>query len=152
MEALTQNKNYNYLAGIYHWDNYNDPVTIAALGMNYYVDDWTLGGMYLNSSLADGSGAENGYVLTARYKQHFAWVPHSYDFILKYYNMAGNTYINHTMNGVGSYMDGFSGWGAMFNYTLAEDLVLSLEYYDLEDKTTGEKGKTAWAQLSWFFD
>lgn len=152
LEALTQNKNYNYLAGIYHWDNYNDPVTIAALGMNYYVDDWTLGGMYLNSSLADGSGAENGYVLTARYKQHFAWVPHSYDFILKYYNMAGNTYINHTMNGVGSYMDGFSGWGAMFNYTLAEDLVLSLEYYDLEDKTTGEKGKTAWAQLSWFFD
>lgn len=152
LEALTQNKNYNYLAGIYHWDNYNDPVTITALGMNYYVDDWTLGGMYLNSSVADGSGAKDGYVLTARYKQHFAWVPNSYDFILKYYNMAGNTYINHTMNGVGSYMDGFSGWGAMFNYTLAEDLVLSLEYYDLKDKTTGEKGKTAWAQLSWFFD
>lgn len=152
LEALTQNRNYNYLAGIYHWDNYNDPVTITALGMNYYVDDWTLGGMYLNSDVADGSGAKDGYVLTARYKQHFAWVPHSYDFILKYYNMAGNTYINHTMNGVGSYMDGFSGWGAMMNYTLAEDLVLSLEYYDLKDKTTGEKGKTAWAQLSWFFD
>ena len=151
LEAYHKNRQYDYLAGFYRWDNYGNPANIYALGMNYYTGDFKLGGMYLKSDLADGSGAQDGYVLSARYKEVFPWIPNTYEFDLKYYNMAGNTYINHTMNGVGSYMDGFSGWGAMAYYTLAENWLLGLEYYDLKDKTTGEDGKTAWVQLSWFF-
>lgn len=151
LEGYHKNKQYDYLVGFYRWNNYENPLNIYAFGINYYTGDFKLGGMYLKSDLADGSGAKDGYVLSARYKEVFPWIPHTYEFDLKYYNMAGNTYINHTMNGVGSYMNGFSGWGAMAYYTLAENWLLGLEYYDLKDKTTGEKGKTVWAQLSWYF-
>ena len=80
-----------------------------------------------------------------------SWIPHTYEFDLKYYNQAGRTYINHTMNGLGSYMDGFSGWGAMFYYTLRENLLFSLQYFDLTNKTTDEDGRTLWTELTWGF-
>lgn len=150
-EILNRNKNYDYLLGFYKWDNYGDPNTIKALGMNYYTGNYTLGGMYLTSDLKDGSGADDGYVLSARYGKNLSWIPHTFEFGLKYYNMAGETYINHTMSGLGSYMNGFSGWGAMSYYTLAENIVLGLEYYDLKDKTTDEKAKTTWISLSYSF-
>lgn len=150
-EILNQNKDYNYLAGIYKWDNYGNSDTIKAFGMNYYIGNYTLGGMYLASNLKDGSGANDGYVLSARYGRNIPWISHTFEFDIKYYNMAGNTYINHTMSGLGGYMDGFSGWGTMAYYTLVENLVLGLEYYDLEDKTTSEKGKTVWASLIYGF-
>ena len=150
-EILNRNKDYDYLAGIYKWDNYGNPDIIKAFGMNYYTGNYTFGGMYLTSDLKDGSGADDGYVLSARYGRNISWIPHTFEFDVKYYNMAGNTYINHTMSGLGSYMDGFSGWGTMAYYTLAENLVLGLEYYDLEDKTTNEKGKTIWASLTYGF-
>lgn len=150
-EILNRNKDYDYLAGIYKWDNYGNPDVIKAFGMNYYTGNYTLGGMYLTSDLKDGSGADDGYVLSVRYGRNISWIPHTFEFDVKYYNMAGNTYINHTMSGLGGYMDGFSGWGTMAYYTLAENLVLGLEYYDLEDKTTNEKGKTIWASLTYGF-
>ena len=150
-EILNRNKDYDYLAGIYKWDNYGNSDIIKAFGMNYYTGNYTFGGMYLTSDLKDGSGADDGYVLSARYGRNISWIPHTFEFDVKYYNMAGNTYINHTMSGLGSYMDGFSGWGTMAYYTLAENLVLGLEYYDLEDKTTNEKGKTIWASLTYGF-
>lgn len=150
-EILNRNKNYDYLLGIYKWDNYGDSNTIKALGMNYYTGDYTFGGIYLTSDLEDGSGADDGYVLSARYGKNFSWIPDTFEFDLKYYNMAGGTYINHTMSGLGNYMNGFSGWGAMSYYTLAENIVLGLEYYDLKDKTTNEKAKTTWIALSYSF-
>lgn len=151
LEAYHKNRKYDYQAGFYDWDNYGEPTNIYTLGMNYYTGNFRLGGMYLKSNREDGSGNEDGYVLSIRYKEVFPWIPHTYEIGLKYYNMAGNTYINHTMNGVGSYMNGFSGWGATAYYTLAENWLLGLEYYDLKDKTTNEKGRTIWSQLSWFF-
>lgn len=150
-EMFKQVKNIDYLGGIYHWNNYENPAFIYMTGANYYTGKYTFGGMYLASNKAVGSGAKDGTVFSARYGKNFAWIPHTYEFDLKYYNMAGNTYINHTMSGLGNYMDGFSGWGAMVYYTLRENLVFSLQYYDLTDKTTGEEGKTLWSELSWSF-
>ena len=151
IEGNWRNRNHDYLGGYYHWNNYGRPTSIWAAGTNYYTGNYTLGGMYLKSSREDGSGADDGYVLSARYGQNFPWIAHTYEFDLKYYDMAGGTYVNHTMNGVGNYMDGFKGWGAMAYYTPVENFVVGLEYYDLKDKTTGEKGKTAWASLTWSF-
>lgn len=151
LEGSLRNRNQDYLGGYYHWDNYGSPTSIWAAGTNYYTGNYTLGGMYLKANRPDGSGADDGYVLSARYGKNFPWIAHTYEFDLKYYNMAGTTYINHTMNGVGSYMDGFEGWGAMAYYTPVENWVLGLEYYDLKDKTTDEKGKTLWASLTYSF-
>lgn len=150
-EYFLQARNWDYLGGYYHWNNYGTPTSIYAFGTDYHTGNYTLGAMYLASDKADGSGAKDGYVLSARYGKNFAWIPHTYEFDLKYYNMGGNTYINHTMSGLGGYMDGFSGWGAMAYYTLMENLVFSVQYYDLNDKTTDEKGKTLWTELSWSF-
>lgn len=150
-EMFKQVKNIDYLGGIYHWHNYGNPAFIYMAGTNYYTGKYTFGGMYLASDKADGSGTRGGTVFSARYSKNFAWIPHTYEFDLKYYNMAGNTYVNHTMSGLGNYMDGFSGWGAMAYYTLSENLVFSLQYYDLTDKTTEEKARTLWSEISWSF-
>lgn len=151
LEAWRRHRQYDYMAGYYHWDNYGRPTGIYAAGMNYYIRNYTLGGMYLHADQADGSNSNDGYVLSARYGKNMSWIPHTYEVDLKYYNQAGRTYINHTMNGLGGYMDGFSGWGAMFYYTLRENLLFSLQYFDLTNKTTGEDGRTLWTELTWGF-
>ncbi len=151
LEAWQRQKRWDYMLGWYHWNNYDNPTTITAAGSNYNVGNYRLGGMYLHSDKKDGSGAADSYVVSARFGQNFPWITHTYEFDLKYYNMAGNTYINHTMNGLGNYMNGFTGWGAMFYYTLYENLLFSLQYYNLQDKTTSEKSRTVWADLTWGF-
>lgn len=151
VEAWRKQKEFDYMGGIYHWDNYGSPVGIVAGGTNYYTGNYTFGAVYLYASRADGSGDRDGYVLTARYGQNMSWIPHTYEFDLKYYNQAGKTYINHTMNGVGGYMDGFTGWGAMVYYTLQENLLFSVQYYDIDEKATGWSGRTVWTELTWSF-
>ena len=151
LEAWQRQKRWDYMLGWYHWNNYDDPATITAVGSNYNIGNYRLGGMYLHSDKKDGSGATDGYVASIRFGQNFPWITHTYEVDFNYYNMAGHTYINHTMNGLGNYMDGFTGWGAMFYYTLYENLLFSLQYYDLKDKTTSEKSRTLWADLTWGF-
>ncbi|MBP2662031.1 MAG: hypothetical protein H6Q69_5063 [Firmicutes bacterium] len=48
-------------------------------------------------------------------------------------------------------MQGVKGYGLGVSYTLAENLVAGVEYYDLTDKITGQKGKTVWTQLTHYF-
>ena len=151
LEAWQRQKRWDYMLGWYHWNNYDDPTTIMAGGGSYNIGNYRLGGMYLHSDKKDGSGAADGYVASVRFGRNFSWIAHTYEFDLAYYNMAGHTYINHTMNGLGNYMDGFTGWGSMFYYTLYENLLFSLQYYDLKDKTTSEKSRTLWAELNWGF-
>lgn len=151
LEAWNRQKRWDSMLGWYHWNNYDNPTTIMALGGQYTVGNYRFGSLYLHSNIKDGSGSMDGYVLSSRFGQNFSWIPHTYEFDLNYYHMAGNTYINHTMNGLGNYMDGFTGWGALFYYTLYENLLFSLQYYDLQDKTTHEKSRTLWADLTWGF-
>lgn len=55
--------------------------------------------------------------------------------------------IAHTMNG--SYSDnGFKGWGAGVNYTLAKNMVAGFEYYDLDSKGYDTSYKTLWSELT----
>ena len=149
LEAWQRQKRWDYMLGCYHWNNYDNPTTIMAGGGSYTIGNYRLGGMYLHSDKKDGSGAADGYVASVRFGRNFSWISHTYEFDLAYYNMAGNTYVNHTMNGLGNYMNGFTGWGVMFYYTLYENLLFSLQYYDLQDKTTSEKSRTLWVELNW---
>jgi hypothetical protein len=48
-------------------------------------------------------------------------------------------------------MQGFSGFGGGMYYTLAENLIYGIEYYDLEEKGTGLRGRTLWNHISLFF-
>lgn len=144
-------QNTDYLAGFYRWDNYGTPTTIYSLGAKYYINNYTLGGIYFKANKDDTSGASNGYVLSAIYGYNRSWVPGTYEIATHYYDMAGTTYIDHTMSGLGSYMNGFKGFGAGWYYTLLPNVVLGIEYYDLKDKTSKDQVKTWWGQISYGF-
>ena len=119
---------------------------------NYWLNDkWKVGIMGLTGNKADEDGRKNGFVTTVQYGKLATWEKGSYEVDLKYYRQPMGTYVAHTMTGLGGYMDGFRGPGAMWYYTLFPNVVLGVEYYDLEDLVTGEKGRTLWTQVSYYF-
>ena len=78
--------------------------------------------------------------------------PGSWGLWAKYYNQGLGTVAAHTMNGYYTpLLLGFKGWGGGINYTLAKNMVASVEYYDLSSKNTGlidMTTKTWWSQLN----
>lgn len=147
----TTRNDLDYSAGFYRWNNYGNPVSISSLGTNYYVGNYTLGAMYLKASEEDKGNASTGYILTAKYGYNRSWIPGTYEIDAHYYNMAGTTYINPTMSNLGSYMNGFKGYGAAWYYTLTPSILLGLEYYDLKDKLSLVDVRTWWGQVSYNF-
>ncbi|MDU4959562.1 MAG: S-layer protein [Sporomusaceae bacterium] len=145
---------YNLTTGLYHYrERQNDDRsnTLWMLGGNYKFENGSIGAMLLQSSQADSRGNDSGYVLTLRYGDLKAWRPGTYQAFAKYYDQPRHTYISHDMNGMGSKMDGFKGYGLGISYTPAENLVAGLEYYSLSEKSSDRQNKTLWAQLSYYF-
>lgn len=145
---------YNLEAGVYHYqlsDGVHNRNTIWNVGGNYNFSNFGVGAMFLGSSLKDSQGRSNGYVLSFNYGELKTYRPGTYDLFAKYYNQPVGTYIAHGMNGIGSLMQGFKGYGVGAHYTFAKNFVGGIEYYNLTDKISGKKGKTWWSQLSWYF-
>ncbi|CQR74891.1 outer membrane protein PgaA [Sporomusa ovata DSM 2662] len=145
---------YNLETGVYHYrldDGSNKTNTIWNIGGNYNFSNFSIGAMYLGSSLKDSKGNSDGYVLSLNYGDLRTYRPGTYSMFAKYYNQPQGTYIDHGMNGRGNSMQGLKGYGVGVSYALAKDLVAGVEYYDLADKVTGEKGKTIWTQLTHYF-
>ncbi len=143
---------YNLEAGIYHYRmNDSNPNTIWTIGGNYNFSHFGLGTMFLNSSLKDRNGSSNGYVVSLNYGDLKSWRAGTYEIFAKYYNQSRGTYIAHGMNGIGSSMQGFKGYGVGTNYALKENLVAGIEYYRLSDKISKDKGDTWWGQLTYYF-
>lgn len=144
---------YDAEAGVYHFDKLKgyDSTTIASLGGMYYIGEFGLGAMYLYSGTNGVDGSNNGYIITVKYGRNRSWVPGTYEIFAKYYNQADSTYVGHTMVGLADYMHGFKGFGAGLYYTLAENVIYGIEYYDLQEKSSGRKGRTLWNHVSVFF-
>ena len=119
--------------------------------VNYHVGKAKVGIMGLTSDKEDADGRKNGFVASAQYGRLQSWKPGSSEFDIKYYRQPVGTYVAHTMTGLGGYMQGFRGPGAMWYYTLFPNTVLGIEYYDLNDLVTDEKGRTLWTQVSFYF-
>ena len=133
--------------------------------------DLTFTADYLKSNLDSikESGALNkfdgddGLVIGLNYKGAKASEPGSYGLYANYYDQSRGTVIAHTMNGAyGS--KGFKGYMVGANYTLAKNIVASLEWYDVKSKefvsdtnghdafATPEKDlETLWAQVVFTF-
>ena len=145
---------YDLEAGLYNFSNVKSygNTTIGSFGGMYYIGNFGLGAMYLYTS-ADGIGdnSNNGCVVTLKYGRMRSWLPGSYEIFAKYYNQPDATYMGHTMVGLADYMRGFSGYGVGAYYTLMENVVYGIEYYDLKDKAGGRKGRTLWNHVSLFF-
>jgi len=106
---------------------------------------------------------DDGFILNLNYKGAKASEPGSYGFYAYYYDQARGTVIAHTMNGYHGY-SGFTGYMLGANYTLAKNIVASLEWYDLESKDTAsiidgtstrawykQDMQTLWAQVVFTF-
>ena len=144
---------YDAEAGIYNFDNVKGygNTTIGSLGGMYYIGNFGVGAMYLYSSVNDVNGESSGYIVTVKYGRNRSWVPGTYEIFAKYYDQADSTYIAHTMVGLADYMHGFKGFGVGMYYTLAENWLYGIEYYDLKAKGTGLRGRTLWNHVSYFF-
>lgn len=154
--ARYNNLDYNLEAGVYHYrtdDSLASQNTLAALSGNYNFNDFGLGAMYLRSDLKDGKGNSSGYVLSLIYGEVKTYLPNTYSIYAKYYDQPKYTYIAHGMNGLGSTngMQGFKGYGVGVHYTLTDNLVGGVEYFNLTDKVSGERGKTLWSELTHYF-
>lgn len=144
---------YDLELGIYSYraEETDRKNTITSLGYNYYFSNFSVGAMYLKSNWQDVRGDDDGYVLGIKYGDLKTFRPKTYDIFAKYYNQAQGTYIAHGMNGIGTRMQGFKGYAVGTHYTLVENVVLGLEYFNLEDKVTGLRGKTLWGSVTYYF-
>ncbi|VBB09481.1 Hypothetical protein LUCI_4776 [Lucifera butyrica] len=143
---------YNLEGGIYHYrqeSGVNN--TIWTLGGNYNFSNFSIGAMVLGSTLKDSQGNNRGSVFSFNYGDLKTWRPGTYDLFAKYYNQPLGTYIDPDMNGLGSLMQGFKGYGVGTHYTFKENLVGGLAYYNLKDKISGDIGKTWWSDLTYYF-
>jgi hypothetical protein len=108
----------------------------------------SLGAIYMKSNVDAGDADTKGWVVTGTLAGAKASKPGSWGLWAKYYNQGLGTVIAHTMNGV--YFDnGFKGWGAGVDYTLAKNMVAGFQYFDLSAKNTSvdASAKTLWSQL-----
>ena len=77
---------------------------------------------------------DDGFVIGLNYKGAKASEPGSYGLYANYYDQSRGTVVAHTMNGALN-GKGFSGYMIGANYTLAKNVVASLEWYNLEGKS-----------------
>lgn len=145
---------YNLETSIYHYqmeDATYGQNTIRTFSGKYNFSNFGVGAMFLNASRKDSSGEGNGYVFSLNYGDLKTYREGTYGLFAKYYDQARGTYIAHGMNGAGSVMEGFKGYGLGINYTLAKNVVAGIEYYNLTDKISGRKGDTLWNQVTHYF-
>ena len=96
----------------------------------------------------------DGYVISLGYKGAKANQVGSWGANANYYNQGVGTFVAHTMN-TGDwgylYREGFKGYSVGANYTLAKNIVYSLDYYDLEGKETSTDTQVLWSRLQLTF-
>ena len=98
---------------------------------DYLKCDWDK--IVKSSGSGDYFKDDEGIVIGLNYKGAKASEPGTYGVYANYYDQAKGTAIAHTMNGYcGNF--GFKGYMIGANYTLAKNIVASLEWYNLESK------------------
>ena len=117
------------------------------IGAKYDFGKASLGAIYMKSSLdAKDNNTNKGIIVTGTVMGADAAKPGSWGLWGKFYDQGYGTVIAHTMDGI--YSDnGFKGWGAGVDYTLAKNMVGSFEYYNLDQKGADASDKTLWSQL-----
>ena len=123
----------------------------------------TLTGTYLNSDLdkkdikmLDGvkDVDADGYVLGLTYKGANKSKVGSWGAWANYYDQGVGTFVAHTIK-VGDWgyyvQEGLKGYNVGVGYTLAKNIVYSVDYYDLEGKETEKTDRVIWSRLQFNF-
>ena len=122
------------------------------VGAKYAFDkNVSLNAMYLNSDVdvADKYDTD-GYVVGLDYKGAKAKVAGSWGLTAKYYDQGVGTFVAHTMK-AGDWSafanEGFKGYNVGASYTVAKNMVYSLDYFDLEGKDSETDTQVIWSRL-----
>ena len=112
----------------------------------------SLNAAYLNSD-ADiaGDPDTDGYVVGLDYKGAKAKEVGSWGVWGKYYDQGAATWVAHTMKAGGELSnyaeEGFKGYGVGASYTVAKNMVYSLDYFDLEGKDSEKTDRVIWSRM-----
>ena len=118
-------------------------------------NNFGLGVVYLHTSsdnvgyISNGA-SKNGVVVTADIAGAKFNKPGSWGFQAKYYHAPAGSAVAHTMNGGGlgdMFANGYKGYSLNVSYTLAKNMMYSLQWYDLKDRETDKKYTTLWNEL-----
>ena len=130
---------------------------VISVGANYKTDKWGLGAMWLHgttdytdTSILNGDGSNNGYVISLNLGYAKASKPGSVGLWAKYYSEPASTVIAHTFVADYDPAFGFKGYAVGIDYTLAKNMVAGVQYYGLKNKdgnTDDSNHKTLWSQL-----
>lgn len=133
----------------------NDKNGLFNLGVKYnFGNQASLGVVYLKSDVDKidgirGTNDNDGYIITGTIKGAKASKPGSFGLAAQYYDQGYGTVLAPTQNGVVIPFDryGFKGYALAGFYTVAKNMVASLQYYDLESKNSGDKDQIVWSHL-----
>ncbi len=128
----------------------DDNVKITNAGLKFGItDDVALTGGYLHTNADDN---ENGWYAIlglwgADYKK-----PGSFGFQANYYYQPAASAQSHTMNGdvisQDLWADGFKGYSVSASYTVAKNMMATVEYYDLKSREdSGTKNKMVYSEF-----
>ena len=152
------NKNIGAHAGLDYFkadkNNNDKEASILNVGLDFkFAKDFKFGATYLHTnSDGDVAGAsDNGFVLNLGYKGAVASKPGSWGLGVKYYQAPAGASVKSgwstdtSMNPL--IKEGFKGWYAQANYTVAKNMVAQVEYWDFKGRETGVKNKSLWSQF-----
>jgi len=125
---------------------------------NYgFNDDLSLGLVYLHSDMdaydrANGQDdSKNGYVATLAYKGADESEVGSWGVVGKYYRQGFGTNVLHTMDGESFAGEGFKGWSLGADYTLAENILARVTYYDTKSLSKDTDAHVVFSELYFTF-
>lgn len=139
--------------GLYYFDSVygGEGRYIFALNYRRPLGALDFGLMYLAGRGGRNLAGGGGFVCSLGYGYKYNWRPGSSSGYIKYYYQPRSTYVEHTMQGMADYMNGFRGWGIGYNYMLKRDWQLSMEVYRLQDLRTCQYNNTIWLSLTYMF-
>ncbi|MDD3396338.1 MAG: hypothetical protein PHQ45_03850 [Acidaminococcaceae bacterium] len=146
--------NYDAGVGLYRFgddDWGREKNSIFTVDGNYYFGDFRLGGTFLAADKSYKYLGSTGFVGVLSYRKLKSWRPGSYTLYARYYDQPYTTYRTHTMNGLADSMKGFRGYGVGLAYALFPEVVLTAEYYHLQDKFDDQWGNTLWSNVIYNF-
>lgn len=113
------------------------------------AEDLTLSGEYIKSN-QDNVNGDDGFVFGLNYKGAEKKVVGSYGLYAMYNDQPNSTYIEHTTDAT-TFDDGFKGYTLGLDYTVAENVIATINYFDTEAQELNDDDKVIMSQLYVFF-
>lgn len=134
--------------------NFLDDNGVFNVGLNGKLGkDFTLGGQYLHSSVDIPNRTRNGYVFKAQYGGAKADKQGTWGINAKYFNQGVGTFAGYDFDPI-SIADnfagqGFKGFNVGANYTVAKNMILGVQYFDLKGKEdSNDRAKVLWSDFT----